>query len=201
MKKGWVGVIAGMLISGDAIADAEVTTWRERDFAMYPQYCRARLDSKSGALIPIWEKKLGQSSFLHVHHYCFGMKAVVLAYANYTDKNRRKGYARSIVSETEYFLHHAPEESPLRAEVLITQGRGFLLAEQFDEARERFEAALEINPKAVDGWAFLSDVYAAQGRKDEAIRVLRSADEAVGGHKKITIRIQDLGGGGPKVEK
>lgn len=188
----WKTLLAVGLVSGSAWA-GEATTWKDSDFALYPQYCRARLDNKSKLMIPVWEKKIGAASFLHVHHYCFGMKAVALAYANYTDKNRRRFFANATVSETAYFLEHAPEESPLRAEALITQGRGFMLADQPDDARERFEAALEIDPNMVDAWAFLSDVHVAQGRKQDAIKVLQDAREKLGDQKKILLRLKELG--------
>ncbi len=188
----WKMVLAGCLMAGGAWA-SESTKWTESDYVLYPQYCRARLESKSKHMIPVWEKRLGQPSFLHVHHYCFGMKAVALAYTYYSDKNRRRFFANAVVSETAYFLEHAPEESPLRAEVLVTQGRGFVLAEQPDDARERFEAALAIDPNLVDAWAFLSDIHVAQGRKQEAIKVLQDAREKLGEHKKILLRLKELG--------
>ena len=98
------GVLLALCLSAGGVSagEASATSWKESDFAMYPQYCRARLDSKSKLMIQVWEKKIGAASFLHVHHYCFGMKAVALAYANYTDKNRRRFFANSTVSETAY---------------------------------------------------------------------------------------------------
>jgi len=190
-----VGVIIAMLALLPNIATArtnESTNWTEEDYALYPPYCRARLLREPKELEAYWSKKLGPKNFLHMHHFCFGLKALNLAYGSLRDKQRLTGQAYTVVRNFNYILEQTQRDFPLRPEALLNIARGYALLQEFKVARDKFEEALKLNPKLVDAWVGLSDMYYQNGQRADALRVLEKALEVAGEHKKITLRIEDM---------
>lgn len=173
------------------------TSWSEEDFALYPAYCRAKL-GEAKALEVLWSKQLGSKNYLHIHHFCFGLKALNLAYASYSDAPRRRSLAGVVITNFHYILRHTEPTFFMRPEALVNLGRGHMLLQEYTEAREAFEAAIKINPLEVNAWVALSDLYFQIGRRADAMRVLEDAQKAAGEHKKITLRIEDLKKAGQK---
>jgi tetratricopeptide (TPR) repeat protein len=189
------GVIVAALALLPNVATArtnESTNWTEEDFALYPPYCRARLLREPKELEAYWSKQLGPKNFLHMHHFCFGLKALNLAYGNLRDKQRMTGQAYTVVRNFNYILEQTQRDFYLRPEALLNIARGYALLQEFKVARDKFEEALKLNPKLVDAWVGLSDMYYQNGQRADALRVLEKALEVAGEHKKITLRIEDM---------
>ena len=176
----------------------EVTNWSDEDFALYPTYCRARILREPPELEAYWEKQFGPKNFLHMHHFCFGLKALNLAYANLQDAGRRTSLAQAVIGNFNYIIEHTERDFYMRPEALTNLGRGYVRTRQYEQARKSFQAALKLNPKSVDAWVALSDMYHQKGQYGDAMKVLEKALAEAGDSKKITLRIADMKAKGQK---
>lgn len=184
-------VALSLPFAGPARAD-ETVEWSEQDYALYPPFCRAKLTNGPPAEIDRWSKQMGRDNFMHIHHYCFGLKAMSLAYASYSDKKARSYYARSVVTNMKYILSNTKPDFYLRADTLINLGRGYQLWNDGDKARAAFEQALKLKPDAVDAWVALSDLFYDHGQREQALKVLEDARTHAGDHRKIMLRIEQM---------
>ncbi|MDP3286969.1 MAG: tetratricopeptide repeat protein [Methyloversatilis sp.] len=175
------------------LSEAYVLT--EDDLAFMPQFCRAKVTKKLPKNVyEGWSNKFGPENWLHMHHYCFGLKALQLSYSNFRDLTSRTYQARVAETEFNYVLRHSEEDFYMRPEILVHRGRAQTLARAYEPAKKSFEEALKINPKSVDAWVALGDLYSLIGRKNDAIKTLEKAIEVTGEeqNKKILLRLNDL---------
>lgn len=166
--------------------------WSSNDFSMYPEYCRARLDRSAGDLRSVWEKRIGKGYFVHIHHFCFGLKSLSLAYLKSGNKFDKELFAKSSIKEFEYVLKHTDERFPLLAELYFSQAKGYSLLGDVSAADRAFSTASRLNPVFVDIWVYWSDLYFLRGDKRKAVEVLQSAPESLRSEKKISLRLQEL---------
>lgn len=165
----------------------------DADFAILPALCRAKItQSKNREVQEQWIRRYG-SSWGGMHHYCYGLKALNLAYRDFKDSAKRSYFSTLAVKEIDYVLENAEPGFPLRPEMLIQRGRALTLARSYEDAKQSFEEALKTDPKSVDAWVALSDLYGQMGKNAEAKKVLEQALEVTGtAHKKITARLDDM---------
>lgn len=85
-------------------SDAEVMT--------LPAACQARLrgDAQTKKL---WQQKLGRESFLHLHHFCFGLNFTNRARLTFVKTNKQY-YLAQARGNFAYVLKNWPADSPLR---------------------------------------------------------------------------------------
>lgn len=160
-----------------------------------PSFCRENINlkkSKNRDNLEQWNRKYGAANG-SMHHYCYGLKALNLAYRDFKDATRRSYFSTQAVGEFNYVLENAEPDFVMRPAVLIQRGRALTLARSYEDAKQSFEDALKLDPKSVDAWVSLSDMYSQIGKNTEAIRVLEQAIEVTGSeHKKIKVRLDDL---------
>jgi len=176
----------------------EVSNWPLEDFDIYPPYCRARILREPKELEVYWTARLGAKNFIHMHHYCHGLRALTLAYSSFNDKQRRTTMANAVVGNLEYIIRHTEPNFVLRGEALMNLARGHVLLQEYDIARKRFEEALRFDPKLVDAWVAMSDMYYQIGKRADALTILEQASEMVGENKKIDLRIAEMSAAGVK---
>lgn len=175
------------------LSEAYVLT--EADLALMPVFCRAKASKKLPKNVyEHWSNTFGADNWLHMHHYCFGLKALQLSYSNFHDLTSRTYQARVAETEFNYVLRHSEDDFYMRPEILVQRGRAQTLARAYELAKKSFEEALKLNPKSIDAWAALADLYSQIGRKDEAIKVLEQAIKTTGDeqNKKIILRLNEL---------
>lgn len=188
--------IGALTLTPAALAEkwtSEMVKFTEADFMVLPPLCRAKMDpTKNREMQAQWSRKYGET-WGHMHHYCFGSKALNLAYRDFTKAERRNYFSAQAAREFDYVLDKAAPDFELRPEILIQRGRAHMLSRSYDDAKQSFEEALKLNPKSVDAWVALSDMYSQMGRYVDAIKVLEQAIETTGSeHRKITVRLDDL---------
>lgn len=176
----------------------ETTNWTDQDFALYPPFCRARIEREPKELVDYWTQRLGPKNYLHIHHFCFGLKALNLAYANLNNKQQREFMANAVVGNFNYIIEHTERTFFLRPEAYVNLGRGHLLRQEHDVAQQKFYEALKLNPKLVDAWVAMSDMYYQAGKKSDALSILEQASEICGENKKIDLRIAEMRSAGIK---
>ena len=181
-----------LIFSGGVQADLFPIT--EDDMPFLPVFCRAKLlQSKQPDIQKHWAKTYGTENWMHLHHQCYGAKALNLAYRDFKDVAKRTYFAKLASNEFNYVLNATEPDFVLRREVLTQRGRALTLAKQYGEAEKNFSEALKIEPKSVDTWVALSDLYRQTDRIADAIKTLEKAIEVTGGeHRKITVRLDDL---------
>jgi hypothetical protein len=77
-----------------------------------PAACAARLSEDKEAK-RLWEKRIGQENYLHLHHYCFGLNFINRAKFTFDKKNRHY-YLTQARGNFAYVLKNWPEDSRLR---------------------------------------------------------------------------------------
>jgi tetratricopeptide (TPR) repeat protein len=184
-------VLSWLLLSGSSGAN-ESNNWTDDDFALYPAYCRVKLTGESAQEVEYWKKYFGFDNYIHMHHYCFGLKAMTLAYANFGDRKRRSAFALDVIRNMNYILNATRKDFFMRPDALINLGRGYLLMSEGDKARKAFEDALKLRPDSVDAWVALSDLYHDAGQRKQALAVLEEALKRTGDHPKISLRMEEL---------
>lgn len=193
-----VGAVLIIAVGGVHARDNSFTNWSDNDFATYPPFCRARIAREPKELEMLWSQRLGPKNFLHMHHFCFGLKALNIAYASFNDKNKRMTMANGVVGNFNYILEHTERSFFMRPDALVYLGRGHLLRQEYDIAQQKFFDALKLNPKLVDAWVAMSDMYYQAGKKSDALSVLQQASEFCGENKKIDLRIAEMRNAGIK---
>lgn len=187
------------VFASDAVARTnETTNWSDHDFALYPPFCRARIEREPKELVDYWTQRLGPKNFLHTHHFCFGLKALNLAYRDFGNKQKREGWANAVVGNFNYIIEHTERTFFMRPDAYVHLGRGHLLRQEHDVARQKFYEALKLNPKLVDAWVAMSDMYFQVGKKPDALAVLEQAREICDENKKIDLRIAEMRAAGIK---
>jgi tetratricopeptide (TPR) repeat protein len=176
----------------------ETTNWTDQDFALYPPFCRARIEREPKELVDFWTQRLGPKNYLHIHHFCFGLKALNLAYANLNNKQQREFMASAVIGNFNYIIEHTERTFYMRPEAYVNLGRGYVLRQEYDVARQKFHEALKLNPKLVDAWVAMSDMYHQLGKKSDALSILEQASEICGENKKIDLRVAEMRSAGIK---
>lgn len=165
----------------------------EADFMTLPLFCRAKTTQQHDRKIQdAWTLKYGPA-WQHMHHFCFGSKALNLSYRYFNSKEKRRYFSAQAVKEFDYVLDNTGPSFSLRTELMIQRGRALTISQSYDDAKQSFEEALKLDPRSVDAWVALSDMYSQIGKDAEAIKVLEQAIQTTGSeHKKITARLNDL---------
>jgi tetratricopeptide (TPR) repeat protein len=146
-----------------------------------------------------WSSVMGET-FIHMHHYCYGLmdfnRATLLA----REPHVRKFYLQNAINEFDYVLARAPQSFVLlpeilakKGETLIRQGRGAL-------AVEPLERAMELRPDYWPPYAHLSDYYKDAGDPKLARQVLERGLSNSPDAKGLQRRLAELdaGPGKPK---
>lgn len=85
------------------------------ELAVLPEACRARLSPQDGQNIfskAAWEARLGGDVWIHLHHYCHGLKFMNRARAT-LNRNDRSFNLKAAVGEFNYVLEKWPSGSPM----------------------------------------------------------------------------------------
>jgi hypothetical protein len=69
-------------------------------------------------MLAAWTSRLGNDVWLHIHHYCHGMKFTNRAQATMVRQDKRY-YLQQAVGEFNYVLNSWPKDAPLRADAAM----------------------------------------------------------------------------------
>ena len=84
------------------------------EIAMMPDYCQAKMGSNAD-LYQQWNKRMGPDKFMHLHHYCHGLKQMN-RYKLTFDKQQRRYILQTAIGEFDYVLRNWPDGFYLKAE-------------------------------------------------------------------------------------
>jgi tetratricopeptide (TPR) repeat protein len=200
-----MATVACVALPGPASAQAPVPGYPDsifaydpREVAMLPRYCihtQLFRDHVPGGNNPEqisrWTTAMG-TTFIHMHHYCYGLmdlnRATILA----RDAQARRFYLDNAVREFDYVLERAPADFVLLPEILTKKGETFVRQGRAPLAIEQFERAIEIKPDYWPPYAHLSDYYRDAGDLGKARELLDRGLAAAPDAKGLQRRLAEL---------
>jgi len=149
---------------------------KPHEVKLLPEYCPYTIPfsptygSQEGTRL--WIQKLGKA-FESMHHYCWALIALNRANRfNATSAEKRHNYS-SVVADIEFVLRYADDTFPLMPEILTRRAEAFIKLDEFERAERDLLRALAIKPDYWPAYAKLAEGLGAQGRKKQAIEVLK----------------------------
>ncbi len=188
MKYRWV---FSLFFAGISQAHA-ATDMSAADIVMLPPYCDAKIGRKAPEAVALWLGNMGRENWVHLHHYCGGLIEINRYYQGTTE--RKKANLGNAVREFKYVLDRWQPDFYLRAEAHLNRARAYKLMRQVGLAFADFKKAHELNPRLVQASIGLTDAYVQQGKKKEALAVLKSAIELNPDSKSLRRHYAELGG-------
>ena len=73
------------------------------ELILLPDFCQAKL-GKNEMLQKKWSKQMGQKSFVHLHHYCFGVNFINRANSEFSDNRLKGNYYKLAIANFNYVL-------------------------------------------------------------------------------------------------
>jgi tetratricopeptide (TPR) repeat protein len=140
---------------------------------MLPQYCRytqqlrEHMRGDNREEIARWTTVMG-STFVHLHHYCFGLmdtnRAVLLAQS----REDRLLNLNNSIKEYDYVIDRAPIDFTLLPEILTRKGESLIHLDRPGEAMLEFQRAIKIQADYAPAYAAASDFYKRTGQLAKA---------------------------------
>lgn len=84
------------------------------EVAMMPDYCQAKMGTNT-ELSQQWNKRMGPDKYMHLHHYCHGLKQMNRANLVF-EKQQRRYILQTAAAEFDYVIRNWPEGFALKAE-------------------------------------------------------------------------------------
>lgn len=84
------------------------------EIALMPDYCQAKMGSNA-EFYQQWNKRMGPDKFVHLHHYCHGLKAMNRAKFA-VNKQDRRGHFQTAIGEFDYVIRNWPDGFYLKDE-------------------------------------------------------------------------------------
>ena len=84
------------------------------EIALMPDYCQAKM-GPNAELREAWNKRMGPDKFMHLHHYCHGLKQMN-RYKLTFEAQQRRYILQTAIGEFDYVLRNWPDGFYLKAE-------------------------------------------------------------------------------------
>jgi tetratricopeptide (TPR) repeat protein len=167
---------------------------------MLPLYCRYTQDfinrfsgTDRNTEQERWKASLGPT-FIHMHHYCYGLMAVNRAAFLAQDAIESRFNLNNSVSEFDYVIERAPLDFPMLPEILTKKGESLLKLNRDGEAMLQFERAIKIKPGYEPAYAAASDYYRDTRQLAKAREWLQKGLSAAPNAKTLKKRLAELRG-------
>jgi tetratricopeptide (TPR) repeat protein len=165
---------------------------------MLPSYCRYTQDfinrfagSDRNVEQERWKASLGPT-FIHMHHYCYGLMAINRAAFLAQDITESRFNLNNSVMEFDYVIERAPLDFAMLPEILTKKGESLLKLNRDGEAMFQFERAIKIKPDYEPAYAALSDYYKGIGQLPKAREWLEKGLSAAPRSKTLKQRLTEL---------
>jgi hypothetical protein len=127
MLKSTVPVSAALLLAllGNPAQAQAQKTWPHMptpsEIAMMPDYCQAKMGTNE-ELKQQWNQRMGPDKFVHLHHYCHGLKQMN-RYKLTFDAQQRRFILQTAIGEFDYVVRNWPDDFYLKAEAKSQKAR------------------------------------------------------------------------------
>jgi len=160
------------------------------EMATLPPYCAARFSQGSDAF-KTWQATMGYD-FIHIHHYCVGLK--LLNHARGTFTSRKNETLGAAVREMDYVLTHAAPDFYMRPEILMNRGIALSMMKRDGEAVSNLLQAIELNPRQPRAYMTLADLYDKMKNRGKALETVSEGLRHNPDTKSLQRRYTELGG-------
>lgn len=160
------------------------------EMATLPPYCAARFNQGSDAF-KNWQTSMG-GDFIHIHHYCVGLKLLNHARGTFTSKKNET--LAAAVGEFDYVLTHVAPDFYMRPEVLMNRGIALSMMKRDGEAVSNLLQAIELNPKQPRAYATLADLYDKMKNRGKALETVSEGLRHNPDTRSLQRRYTQLGG-------
>jgi tetratricopeptide (TPR) repeat protein len=175
-----------------------VEAYDPREVAPLPAYCKhAQLfrdrvpGGNDAAQIERWSRTLGPT-FMHLHHYCWGLMWTNRALYLSSDKQVRVYYLQNSIGEFDYVAQRAPASFVLLPEILTKKGENLIRLNRGPLGVLELERAIELKADYWPPYAALSDYYRQAGNLAQARQVLNNGLANDPGAKQLRRRLAEL---------
>jgi tetratricopeptide (TPR) repeat protein len=186
--------------AGDIPGYPEIDAYDPREVAMLPSYCKHTQlfrDRVPGGNNPEeirrWSTLMG-STFLAMHHYCWGLMKTNRALFLAKSKQIRSFYLTSSIDEFNYVIKHARDDFILLPEILTKKGENLIRLGHGPAGVLELEHAIQLKADYWPPYVALSDYYEQKGDRSKAREVLKQALSFAPDSKAVQRRLAKLAG-------
>lgn len=162
----------------------------QAEMAALPPYCAARFNQGSDAF-KTWQTNMGYD-FIHIHHYCVGLK--LLNHVRGSSSSKKNETLGAAVREFDYVLTHAAPDFYMRPEILMNRGIALSMMKRDGEAVSNLLQAIELNPKQPRAYMTLTDLYDKMKNRTKALETVSEGLRHNPDTKSLQRRYTELGG-------
>ena len=117
-----VALLAFLLLTP---AQAQKKEWPHmptaEEVAMMPDYCQAKMGGNAERY-QYWNQRMGPDKFVHLHHYCHGLKQMNRLKLT-LDKQQRRYIVQTAIGEFDYVLRNWPDGFYLKNEAKVQKAQ------------------------------------------------------------------------------
>ena len=184
-----IAVLAAQLFCG--IATAQLG-WnfvpKQSEYAAWPEHCRVQFayispgyeNRYSQAEIAFWRTRIGEKTFIAMHHYCAAL--IYINRSRYEENPRERQYLVDLaLNDGDYTYTRAEKTSILYPNIAVVMAQARYENNEIAKAVQILQAAIAAQPTRTEAYAELTAIYHRQDRLPQALEVLEQADAASGG--------------------
>ena len=172
----------------------------EKRAALLPPYCKytqlyrdAAPGGRNPTEIQRWSAMMGgDSNFMHLHHYCWGLEYTNHALYSATSKQGRDESLRLSIPEFNYVISQARPDFVLLPEILTKKGENLMRIGRAPEAIPALNRALSLKPDYWPAHAALSDYFRDIGQIQAALEWAEKGLTAAPNAKPLLRRVSEL---------
>jgi tetratricopeptide (TPR) repeat protein len=138
-----------------------------------------------------WKSSMGPT-FIHMHHYCYGLMNINRATYLSTDTRDKLFNLSNSVLEFDYVIERAPLDFPMLPEILTKKGETLIKLSRPGEAMIELQRAIKIKPTYEPAYATASDYYKETRQFAKAREWLEKGISAAPGAKTLKRRLAEV---------
>jgi tetratricopeptide (TPR) repeat protein len=162
-----------------------------REWETWPQFCRVEysyIDRGENAYgdyypdseIAAWRDRIGEKTFISLHHYCAAM-----LYLKRLKLERRPDYRAVLLSNAvadgEYTYERTDPQSIVYPAVASVMAQAKYVNGARDDAISILQRAIAAQPDRFEAYGTLAEIYREEHKLDKAVEVVNQANTATGG--------------------
>lgn len=179
-------------------AQAQVTDHTKPSSSEYirlPEYCQDLLspqynDPWYGR--QQWRPRMGET-IDHMHHYCYGLIAVIRAQRFGRPLQERNHYWTRVEAETTYVIDRMTPEFVLAPEIFHRRATAYSNLKRVNEAVADYRASIKAKPDYFPAYIGLAELYQKHGQRDLAIKTVQEGLSQAPNAKPLQSLLKELG--------
>lgn len=167
----------------------------EAEWALLPKYC-PHTQGYKGYVQPHvakWEAMMGPT-FIHVHHYCWGLLKFRRAERAMTPAQEKKYLFTEALDDFSYVVKNSEKDFVLLPEILTWIGRTEIRLRRPADANQAFGQARMLKPDYWPAYTFWTEYLISIGKKTEALSLVKTGLQHSPESKVLLSQYRSMGG-------